>query len=86
MTHTSEQILMKARALAKKIVNLSKKNDIACSHEIDLMVQDAQYVLLDTQHLEILDHGSRAKTLETLEKGKETLRTLDGTLYARGET
>ena len=86
MTHTADEILFKARCLAKKIVNLSKKNDIACAHEIDLMVQDAQYVLLDTQHLDALDHGSRAKTLETFERGKETLRTLDGTLYARGES
>jgi hypothetical protein len=86
MNHTKDQILLKARCLAQKILNVAKGTDEPCKYEIDLLVQDAQYVLLDTQHLEALDNCSRTKVLETLENGKAKLpNTLDGTLYARGE-
>lgn len=51
MIHTAEQMLKKARCLAKKILRMKKEGDISC-HEIDLLAQDAQYIEYDTRELE----------------------------------
>jgi len=51
MIHTAEQMLRKARCLAKKILRMKKEGDINC-HEIDLLAQDAQYIEYDTRELE----------------------------------
>jgi len=49
--HTAEQMIKKARCLAKKILKMKKEGDIDC-HEIDLLAQDAQYIEYDTRELE----------------------------------
>ena len=51
MIHTAEQMLKKARCLAKKILKMKQEGDIDC-HEIDLLAQDAQYIEFDTRELE----------------------------------
>ncbi|MBT7350542.1 hypothetical protein HN803_07220 [candidate division WWE3 bacterium] len=51
MIHTAEQMIKKARCLAKKILKMKKEGDIDC-HEIDLLAQDAQYIEYDTRELE----------------------------------
>jgi len=51
MMHTAEQMIKKARCLAKKILKMRKEGDIDC-HEIDLLAQDAQYIEYDTRELE----------------------------------
>ena len=51
MIHTAEQMLMKARCLAKKILKMKKEGDIDC-HEIDLLAQDAEYLEFDSRDFE----------------------------------
>lgn len=51
MIHTTNQMLRKARCLAKKILKMKSEGDINC-HEIDLLAQDAQYIEYDTRELE----------------------------------
>jgi hypothetical protein len=51
--HTTEQVLKKARCLAKKIIYLRKRGGIDCN-DIDELAQEAQYIELDTKHLEEL--------------------------------
>ena len=51
MMHTAEQMLKKARCLAKKILKMKKEGDIDC-HEIDLLAQDAEYIEFDTRQFE----------------------------------
>jgi hypothetical protein len=51
MMHTAEQMIKKARCLAKKILKMKKDGDIDC-HEIDLLAQDAEYIEFDTRDFE----------------------------------
>ena len=51
MMHTAEQMIKKARCLAKKILKMKKEGDIDC-HEIDLLAQDAEYIEYDTRDFE----------------------------------
>jgi len=53
MMHTAEQMIKKARCLAKKILRMKDEGDIDClKHEIDLLAQDAQYIEFDTREFE----------------------------------
>lgn len=53
MLHTKDQILAKARCLAKQVMALAKRQDLPKDcHEIDVMAQDAQYILIDTEDAE----------------------------------
>ena len=61
MIHTTNQMLRKARCLAKKILKMHKEGDINC-HEIDLIAQDAQYIEYDTRGLEKDDKEKEADT------------------------
>jgi hypothetical protein len=66
MLHTKEQVLLKARCLAKKLVAFAKREDLpADCHEIDVMAQDAQYILIDTDDLECYNTKSDKKMSET---------------------
>ena len=51
MIHTSKQILKKARCLAKMVLRLKKEGKHEC-HELDQMVQEAQYIEIDTRDIE----------------------------------
>ena len=51
MMHTAEQMIKKARCMAKKILRMKKEGDIDC-HEIDLLAQDAQLIEFSTRELE----------------------------------
>jgi len=53
MMHSTNQMLRKARCLAKKILKMKKEGDIDClKHEIDILAQDAQMVEYETREFE----------------------------------
>ena len=51
MIHTAEQIIRKARCMAKMILKLKDSGKHDC-HEIDQMAQEAQYIEFDTREFE----------------------------------
>lgn len=51
MKHSYKQVLRKARCLAKMVLRLKKEGKHNC-HELDDMAQEAQYIKLDTDHLD----------------------------------
>jgi hypothetical protein len=57
--HTKDEVLRKARCLAKMVAALVKRDDVPKCHEIDQMAQEAQYVLIDTKELEEENGGSK---------------------------
>jgi hypothetical protein len=54
MMHTTEQILKKVRCMAKKILKLKNEGRHNC-HEIDDLVQEAQYLEIETREYEKKD-------------------------------
>ena len=51
MIHTTQQMLRKARCLAKMVLRLKDSGKHDC-HEIDQLAQEAQYIEFDTRELE----------------------------------
>ncbi len=55
--HRTTATLNLSREMAKKIMKLKKNleekvTDIECQYEIDILAQDAQYILLEVEHRE----------------------------------
>ena len=70
MNHHPFDVLMKAQQMAMKIMELSKSTDSPDCHEIDLLAQDAQYILIET-------HGmNKNEILRCLEEGKQKLEEM----------
>ncbi len=70
MNHHPFDVLMKAQQMAMKIMDLSRSTDKPDCHEIDLLAQDSQYILIET-------HGmNKNEILRCLEEGKQKLEGL----------
>ncbi len=55
--HRTTATLNLAREMAKKVMKLKRKleekvTDTECQHEIDILAQDAQYILMEVEHRE----------------------------------
>jgi superfamily II DNA helicase RecQ len=70
MIHSYEKIFEKAKCMASRIMRLKREGDPEKCHEIDLLAQDAQYILME------VDEIQKEKILEVLNEGKQTLEEM----------
>jgi len=70
MIHSYEKIFEKAKCMASRIMRLKREGDAEKCHEIDLLAQDAQYILTE------VDEIQKEKILQVLNEGKQTLEDM----------
>jgi len=67
MNHHPFDVLMKAQQMAMKIMDLARSTDKPDCHEIDLLAQDAQYILIETHDM------NKIEILRCLEQSRQKL-------------